>query len=111
MSPEPAHILGVKVIWLVAGFAGGVVSLRYIEGLTTPQMFSAVLSGVACSAYLSPLVFELARRQEIILSERIEGGIAFLIGLTAINIVPGILKLSAMFKTNPGRFLGGDKND
>lgn len=111
MPPEPAHILGVKVIWLVAGFAGGVVSLRYIEGLSTPQMFAAVLSGVACSAYLSPIVFELARRQDIILSERIEGSIAFLIGLTAINIVPGILKLSAAFKSNPSRFFKGDGND
>jgi hypothetical protein len=39
---------------------------------------------------------------------QVENGVAFLAGLTAMNIVPGFIKLSERFKSNPESFIGKD---
>lgn len=109
--PEPsipsqeATLLGVKAWTLVAGFAGGVVSLSFTKALTPTQGALAVFTGVVSAVFLTPMVMHCAWPTQT--DPRLEYGVAFIIGLTALNFIPGILKLSEIFKRDPRSFLGG----
>lgn len=103
-SPE-ATLLGVKAWTLVAGFAGGVVSLSFIKALTPAQGALAVFTGGASAVFLTPVAMHYAWPTQT--DPRLEYGIAFIIGLTAMNFIPGIIKLSEIFKRDPRSFLGG----
>ena len=95
-------ILGVKLAALVAGFAGGVVSLSFVRELTGRQAALAVFTGTVTANYLTPVVagyFDAVRAYE--------NPSAFIVGLTAMNIIPGLLKLSDAFKRDPRSFMGG----
>lgn len=109
-------IFGVKLIWLMAGFAGGLVSLRYVDTASAWQKCLSVITGTASAAYLSPILIELAGSFEIAgknleLSNSVEGSIAFLVGVTAMNLIPGFVKLSAVFRNNPEKLLQRDHHD
>ena len=93
------EIPGIKLGLAVAGLAGGVVSLSYVKPLSKWQAFLAVFTGAVCSAYLTPLAIAYFS-----LTPAGEHGAAFLIGLTAMNIVPGFVRLSEKFKNSPEDF-------
>ena len=94
------EIPGIKLGLALAGLAGGVVSLSYIKPLTKWQAFLAVFTGAVSAAYITPLIVNYFN-----LSSTGEHGAAFLIGLVAMNLIPGIIKLSDRFKTNPEDFI------
>lgn len=94
-----------KLALPLAGFAGGVISLSFVKELTGKQAMAAVLTGTVTAIYVTPVAlhfFGLA-------SAPYENGVAFVIGLTAMNIIPGLLKLSEVFKRDPRSFIGGGK--
>lgn len=99
--PDPTStagsILGVKYAALVAGFAGGVVSLSYVRPLTRLQSAMAVLSGALVAAYGTPVAVHYLG----LAGNPLENGIAFGLGLTAMNIIPGILALAERWGRNP----------
>ena len=94
------EIPGIKLTVAIAGFAGGVVSLSYVKPLTKWQAFLAVFTGAVCSNYLTPLVVEYFKPYPTG-----EGGTAFLVGLTSMNLIPGVIKLSERFREKPEDFL------
>jgi hypothetical protein len=108
---EPAStagILGVKYAALVAGFAGGVISLAYLRELTRAQMVIAVLAGSACAGYMTPVAIPvMARALGIDPTPAMENAAAFLLGLTSMNIIPGVLHLSEIFRRDPAGALRG----
>lgn len=91
-----ADALGVKGATVVAGFAGAVVSLSFVKELSKTQMVVAVIVGSVTAAYLTP--FLLASMN---LPSEMQNGGAFIIGLTAMNIIPGMLKLTEWFRQDP----------
>lgn len=95
-------VMGVKVASLLAGFAGGVVSLSFVKELTARQAILAVFTGTVTANYMTPVV---ASYFDAI--HPYENPAAFVIGLTAMNLIPGLLKLSEMFKRDPRSFIGG----
>lgn len=101
-------IFGVKLAHVMAGVAGGVVSLAYVRTLSSSQMVLAVITGAATAAYGTPLAgYALAR----ILgadspSAQVEGGLGFVLGITAMNLIPGIVRLSEMFRRDPAAVVG-----
>lgn len=98
-GPDGAY-LGVKLASLVAGFAGGVVSLSFVRELTKLQAALAVLTGALCAGYLTPVL-------GLYLPPAVpEPTLAFLVGLTAMNIVPGLIRLSELFRRDPLKFVG-----
>lgn len=97
-------VMGVKLTALLAGFAGGVVSLSFIKELTARQAVLAVFTGSVTAAYCTPLAVHYFG-----IAQPYENGAAFVIGLTAMNIIPGLLKLSEVFKRDPRSFVGGGK--
>lgn len=93
-----AAFFGVKLITAVAGFAGGVVSLSFIRELTRWQMLGAVLSGTLTAAYFTPVVVIYAPKP---ISEPLELAIAYTLGLCAMNVVPALIKLTAVLRDDP----------
>jgi len=93
-------LYGVKMASLIAGFAGGVVSLSYLRELSNPQMFLAVLVGALTAGYITPLALYYTS-----FPESLENGAAFLIGLTSMNLIPGFINLASRFRTNPEMLL------
>lgn len=85
---------GIKVGYALAGFFGGVASLRYVQGLTVWQAILAVFTGLACANYLTPtflLMFTWIKEPL---------AAAFVVGLTATNILPVIIKLTDKILNN-----------
>lgn len=113
MMAEPhttaaAGVLGVKYAALVAGFAGGVVSLGFLRELDRRQMVLAVFTGAACGGYLTPLAMPvIARAMGIDVSVEMEGAAAFLVGVSAMNIIPAVIHLSEFLRRNPTQALRG----
>ncbi len=107
-SAAAGGILGVKYAALVAGFAGGVVSLAYLRELSRAQMVLAVLSGAACAGYLTPVAIPLiAGAIGVAATPALENAAAFLVGLTSMNLIPGLMHLSERFRRDPGAALQG----
>lgn len=109
MPYSETAVFGVKIGTLIAGFAGGVVSLSFLSGLTTGQSLLAVFTGLASAAYITPVVIHYIFYTTPNL--QVENGIAFVVGLSAMNIIPGIIKLSEMFKNNPMWFFRKNESE
>lgn len=101
-TPDGA-MLGVKLASLVAGFAGGVVSLSFVRELSKMQASLAVVTGALCAGYLTPAVVAYLG------ASFPEPSIAFVVGLTAMNIIPGIIKVSEIFRRHPMSLINGQK--
>lgn len=87
-TPE-GTFYGVKLAVLIAGFMGAVVSLSFVRGMTRKQIILALVVGVVCANYATPIVVYYLG-----LPQQIELGAAFFVGLTAMNFIPAILKIS-----------------
>jgi hypothetical protein len=95
-------IVGVKYGVLLAGFAGGVVSLSFVKNLTRTQAVLAVLTGAFSANYLTPVaLYYLEKYSGPVSGDDLPFAVAFIIGLTAMNVIPGILKMSLLFKRRP----------
>ncbi|PTQ70297.1 peptidase M48, Ste24p [Pseudomonas sp. GV071] len=82
-----------------AGFAGAVVSLSFLRELTRKQPAAAVLTGFVSSVFTTQLVvsyFNLPGDAES------RNGVAFLIGLLAMNVIPCLKALSERFAATRG---------
>jgi len=88
--------LGLKLATLVAGFAGGVVSLSFVKKLTPISAVLAVITGAAAAGYGTPIILHFFN-----LPPELQDGCAFFLGLTAMNIIPGIIYASEAVKNDP----------
>jgi len=84
--------LGIKKVALVAGLIGGVVSLRFFEGLTFSGKLATATGGAAIANFVTDpamLYFNLPNGYE--------GGIGFLFGLFGMSVGAAVIKT---IKTN-----------
>lgn len=101
-EPVSATALGVKAGWALAGLAGGIVSLSFLKNLTRWQAFLAFFTGGAAANYLtSPACGWLS-----ITNEQYQYGVAFVIGVCAMNIIPAIQAFVSKFIHNKEASLG-----
>jgi hypothetical protein len=100
MSSAAAGYFGIKPSVIVAGFLGGVIAMTFVRALTRTQMTVAVITGTITTHYLTPMAVYYSG-----LNVERQDGIAFLIGVMAMNIIPGMLKLSEMFSNDPRSFI------
>lgn len=89
-------VLGIKFGYMVAGFFGGVISLRYIKDLNWWQGSLAVVTGVGSANYLTPVV-----QHFLGMPPALENGAAFLVGFISLNLLAGIMRKSEQWKENP----------
>lgn len=97
--------LGMKIGSLIAGAVGGIVSLRFIDDLTLWGRVLAVFTGAAVAGYGTPIIVHW-----LALGPATENAVAFFLGLTAMNIIPGLIALSEMFKRDPLSFIRRQPN-
>jgi hypothetical protein len=97
MAAEPATTLfGVKHSALLAGFVGSLVALTFLRELTRLQMLTALGTGLATSTYLTPLVMHYFG-----VTQDMNDGVAFLLGVVAMNIIPAVIAISESIKNDP----------
>ena len=85
----------------IAGFLGTAVTLSYLE---TPmgklRLVMALAGGSLTATFLTPLLgFYLA------IPSAIHGGVGFLLGILAMGIIPGLMKIGDDFRTGPISFI------
>lgn len=83
----------------LAGFAGSVVTLSFVKDLPRFAMLTSVGTGAVTAHYLTPLIW--------LAFPAVTGqfGVAFLVGILAMNLIPGLMKLGEEFAKAPLRFL------
>lgn len=107
-EPSFDPFAGLKYGVLLAGFAGGVASLSFVRDLNRTQSVLAVLTGMLSANYLTPVATYYISHWGnggAPLTDDMHYAAAFLVGLTAMNIIPGIIKLSLLFRHRPQSFL------
>lgn len=97
-------LFGVKAATAVAGFAGAVVSLQAIKPLSRWQAMLAVMTGAAVAGYGTPVVAHY-----LALTAELQNGVAFFLGLTAMHIVPGLIRIGELFRNDPLALIGRGK--
>lgn len=93
------HVFGIKIIYAVIGFFGAICSLKFIQGLTKWEALSSVFVGTNAAVFGTGFICDW-------LGINTENGqflVCWLIGLTAINTVPLIVKFAG--KINIGALL------
>lgn len=80
---------GLKIAYIIAGFIGGIVSLKFVQDLNRWAAVLAVFTGAAGANYGTPVLLHYMP-----LDASLEYPAAFLVGLTALNIIPLIIKAS-----------------
>lgn len=91
------NALGLKPSTLIAGLIGGIMALSMMPKLTVRKAVAAVVGGVACAAYVTPLVAEWVGLE----SRNLENGLAFGLGVIGMNVLGGIFKLSERWRDRP----------
>lgn len=92
---------GVKLGTAVFGFAGGVISLAFVRGLSKPMAAASVAVGLVTSIALTPLVAGWFG----VVNDSAQNGVAFIIGLCAMS---GLPLLHNAFRNWLARVTGAD---
>jgi len=80
--------------------------LSFIQGLGLFSKLLAVFGGAAGAGYLSPVIFDyISGYFGVTNSIEAENALAFLVGLTSMNLLAGIYKLSFILKDKPKELL------
>jgi len=99
-----AGILGVKYSIVVAGFFGDLFSLAYLRDLTRLQSAAAVATGLIVSTYATPAVIRYAG-----IPSDLDASVAFAVGLCAMNLIPGLLRISEIWRERLSVRKGGEQ--
>ena len=82
---------------IAAGVIGGILTVAMLPKITFRVFVLAILGGGACAAYMTPLVVEYLGLQ----SRNLEYSIAFLLGISGMHIVAGVLNVGKRFRDDP----------
>lgn len=105
---EPTTSIGIGALFAkysvtIAGFWGSILSLGFLKDLTRLQAALAVFTGLGCSTYWTqPVAGWLSRTYIIPLDDSFLAGVAFTIGLLAMNVIPGMKAFAERFLTPRG---------
>jgi len=84
--------LSARLSTAAAGLAGGIVSLAFIQSLTLLQAATSVVVGMLTAYYLTPaIIYGLG------LDAHLQNAIAFVIGLSALSILPTIKQAAILW--------------
>lgn len=92
-EPLSSGAIGIKASWALAGLAGGIVSLSFLKNLNRWQAFLAFFTGGAAANYLTAPACGWLN----VTNEQYQYGVAFVIGVCAMNIIPALQSVVAKF--------------
>lgn len=98
---QAAQFFGVDVSAIAAGFIGSVLSLVFIRKLTLWQLWVNVFVGSVAANYLSPVHVVHVWGDYAVRP----GGIAFVIGFSAMGLCGGLMSLLLAWRENPTKIL------
>ncbi|HPX06657.1 MAG TPA: hypothetical protein PLC17_12025 [Tenuifilaceae bacterium] len=105
MTDPTTTFVGVKYSTAIAGFFGSVVALTFAKELTILRLLFAILTGCATSVYTTDIVVHYLG-----IEPTLDNGVAFLIGLTAMALIPVVFSFIEQLKKKTGeiiqKFLG-----
>lgn len=103
--------MGMKFLTLIGSFAGGVISLSFVQNLNRWQGLIAVVTGLTVGAFLSPIfapwtadmLHGLAAGSTAASDweNKVEAAYGFLFGITGMTLVPGFIHLAEKFREDP----------
>lgn len=79
--------LGLTKTSAIGGFAGSVISLRFLTDLNIWQRFVTVLTGTVFAAYITPLAISAFE-----VSSKHDGTVGFIIGVFGMSIAAAVMK-------------------
>lgn len=95
---------GIQLIWVVLGIFGAAIGLGSMPKMNRPQLWTAVASGIVCSA-MAPQwgnhIYKYWLASGSDLPSFMTGTIAFVFGIGGMFIVPGIIVFWQGFQENP----------
>lgn len=89
-----AGVLLVKYGVIIGGFAGAILSLTFLRGLTRGQAVAAFFTGFTSAVFCTPLAISFFKLEP---GGETQYGVAFLIGLLAMNIIPVLKSVVSQF--------------
>lgn len=93
---------GVSPQHAVAGLGGGLASLPFMKPANKLAVLGSITAGVMVAMFLTPVVAEILAAKVLgsKLTESAELGLAFLLGLTAMILIPLALGVVTWIKDN-----------
>lgn len=92
---------GLNPTHAVAGFGGGLAYLPFMSPSGKLAVLLAVVSGVVTASFVTPITVEaLDHFLQWKISAKAEMGLAFLLGLTAMSLIPIVLGLVGWVRDN-----------
>lgn len=105
MTDPTTTLVGVKYSTAIAGFFGSVVALTFAKELTILRLLFAILTGCVTSVYTTDMAVHYFD-----VEPTLDNGVAFLIGLTAMALIPVVFSFIEQLKKKTGeiiqKFLG-----
>ena len=105
MTDPTTTLVGVKYSTAIAGFFGSVVALTFAKELTLLRLLFAILTGCVTSVYTTDMAVHYFD-----VEPTLDSGVAFLIGLTAMALIPVVFSFIEQLKKKTGeiiqKFLG-----
>lgn len=102
------HLGGINPQHAVAGLGGALASLPFMKPATKLLALGSVLAGIGTAMFTTPVVAEILVKTKLIdsaLSPHGERGLAFVLGLTAMVLLPAILGAVTWIKDNISRIM------
>lgn len=102
------HLGGINPQHAVAGFGGALASLPFMKPATRLLALGSVLAGIGTAMFMTPAAAEFLVKTKLIdsaLSAHGERGLAFLLGLTAMILLPAVLGAATWVKDNIARIM------
>lgn len=93
---------GIKVVWLVFGFIGAALGVRYSPPMNKGDALTALLAGVVCSGFGPGLLTTWFGWH---MPSIVDNAIAFVCGIFGMFVVPAILNLGRAFVADPFAFI------
>lgn len=91
--------MGLSLTAVAAGFAGAVAAIYQSEQrLSLRKVTGMLIVGMLASGYLTPFLSKWVN-----ISPSFQNVLSFLVGMTGMHIVGGILKIGQHFEQNPVR--------
>ena len=99
---------GINPHHAAAGFGGGLAALPFLKPANRLALVGSVIAGVATAMYLTPVAAEILASPKLLASPmtaRAELGLAFLLGLAAMVLIPAVLGAVTWVRDNIAKIM------
>lgn len=100
MTDPTTPLVGAKYSTAIAGFFGSVVALTFAKELTIFRLLFAILTGYLTSVYTTDIAVHYLG-----IDPTLDKGVAFLIGLTAMALIPVVFSFIEQLKKKTGEII------